>query len=195
MSTTEYLDRERLVRVAADVADRDGWLHLTMSNVAEAVDRHVTSLYGHVDGIHGLRREVQLLALSELADRCWAAVLGRSGEDALVSLLDVYREHTRDHPGRSAALLDVDLRDPQIRRLGERLAEPFYATLRGFGVPENQLQATQAIISVSVRGFGLSEASGRFGKRAAADAAFAQLRQLFVHALASGDWPVAGRRV
>lgn len=187
--TTAYLDRDQLVQVAADVADRDGWMHLTMSSVAKEVDRHVTSLYGHVAGIDGLRREVQLLALAELGDLCWQAALGRAGEDALVALLDVYRLHTRDHPGRSAALLDVDARDPDIRELGIRLAEPFYATLRSFGVAEAQLASTQAILSVSVRGFGLSEASGRFGTRAAADRAFAQLRRLFVGALASGSWP------
>jgi AcrR family transcriptional regulator len=187
---TAYLDRDELIRVAADVADRDGWLHLTMSNVAAAVHRHVTSLYGHVDGIDGLRREVQLLALRELGDRCWQAALGRAGEDALVALLDVYRVHTRDHPGRSAAMLDVDLRDPDVRTLGARVAEPFLVTLRSFGLSEDQLLPTQAILSVSVRGFGISEAHGRFGKRAAADAAFAQLRDLFVGALASGSWPV-----
>lgn len=186
---TAYLDRDRLIRAAADVADRDGWLHLTMSNVADTVDRHVTSLYGHVDGIAGLRRAVQLLALAELADRCRDAALGRTGEPALVALLDVYREHTRDHPGRSAALGDVDLHDPEVRRLGRRVAEPFLVTLRGFGVPETRLQSTQTLISVSVRGFGMAEASGRFGTRSEADAAFAQLRSLFVGALAGGAWP------
>lgn len=186
---TAYLDRDQLVRAAADVADRDGWVRLTMSSVAKAVDRHVTSLYGHVAGIEGLRREVQYFALAELGELCWTAALGRSGEDALVALLDVYRVHTRDHPGRSAALLDVDTRDPEVRRRGQRLAEPFFVTLRGFGVAEAQLVPTQAIISVSARGFGLSEAGGRFGSRAAADRAFAHLRRLLVGALASGMWP------
>lgn len=186
---TGFLDHHDLVRAAADVADRDGWLHLTMSNVAKAVDRHVTSLYGHVDGIDGLRREVQLLALRELGDRCWEAALGRSGEEALGALLVVYREYVRDHPGRSASLSDADVRDPEVRRLGARVAEPFFVTLRSFGVPDDQVPATQALISLSVRGFGNGEAQGRFGKRAAADAAFAQLRRLFLDGLASGRWP------
>ena len=189
MATT-YLDRDELIRVAADVADRDGWIHLTMSNVAKAVHRHVTSLYGHVAGIEGLRRDVQLLALRELGDLCWEAALGKAGEDALVALLDVYRVHTRDHPGRSAALLDVDTRDPEVRELGARLAEPFFVTLRSFGVEESMIAPTQTLMSVSVRGFGLSEAGGRFATRAAANRAFAQLRRLFVGALASGSWPV-----
>ena len=62
-------------------------------------------------------------------------------------------------------------------------------TLRTFGVDEGAANETQAIISVSVRGFGVAEASGRFGRRGA-DAAFAQMRALFIGALTSGAWPI-----
>jgi AcrR family transcriptional regulator len=188
-----YLDRDDLIRVAAHVADRDGWLNLTMSSVAKEVGRHVTSLYGHVDGLDGLRREVRLLALQELGDRCWQAALGKTHHDALVSLLDVYRRYMRDHPGRSEALQAVDVRDPDIARLGRRVAEPFLATLQSYGLDERTARQAQQIISVSVRGFGISEASGRFGSRRSADALFAQLRALFCSALASGTWPTSVR--
>jgi len=184
-----YLDRDELIRVAADAADRDGWINLTMSGVAKEVDRHVTSLYGHVDGLDGLRREVRVLALRELGDLCWEAALGRTGDDALTALLDIYRGYMRDHPGRCEALQAVDVRDPEITRLGLRVAEPFFATLRSYGLDDAAIQAQQ-IISVAVRGFGVSEASGRFGDRATADATFAQLRALFLSALGSGRWPL-----
>ena len=74
-----YLDKATLVRVAADIADRDGWSKLTLSQVAKEVNRHVTSLYAHVDGLDALRREVTMLALEELADEVWQAALGRVG--------------------------------------------------------------------------------------------------------------------
>jgi len=185
-----YLDRDVLIRVAADAADREGWMNLTMSGVAKQVDRHVTSLYGHVDGLDGLRREVRVLALAELGDRCWTAALGRTGDDALTALLDVYRGYLRDHPGRCAALQSVDGRDPELARLGLRVAEPFFATLRSYGLDDAAAVQAQQIISVAVRGFGASEASGRFGDRPTADATFAQLRALFLSALRSGAWPV-----
>jgi len=185
-----YLDRDELIRVAADAADRDGWINLTMSGVAKEVDRHVTSLYGHVDGLDGLRRDVRVLALRELGDLCWEAALGRTGDDALTALLDIYRGYMRDHPGRCEALQAVDVRDPEITRLGLRVAEPFFATLRSYGLDDATAIQAQQIISVAVRGFGVSEASGRFGDRATADATFAQLRALFLSALGSGRWPL-----
>jgi AcrR family transcriptional regulator len=64
-----YLDKATLVRAAADLADRDGWSRLTLSKAAESVDRHVSSLYTHVDGLDDLRRQIALLAIDELADR------------------------------------------------------------------------------------------------------------------------------
>jgi AcrR family transcriptional regulator len=187
---TVYLDRGELIRVAADVADRDGWMHLTMSSVAKEVDRHVTSLYGHVDGLDGLRREVRLLALDELADALWEAALGRSRDDALVAILDVYRTYLRDHRGRSESLgPTADDDDPEVRRRGERLVEPIYATLRSYGLDDVAVVHGQRALSAIVRGFGASEAAGQYGRPRDADATFAQIRLLFVTALASGTWP------
>ena len=188
-----YLDRDVLITVAADVADRDGWMNLTMSSVAKEVDRHVTSLYGHVDGLDGLRAEVQLLALDELADLLWAAALGRTRDDALVALMDVYRQYMRDHPGRSEALQgEADLDDEAIQERGQRLVEPFYATLRSYGLDEKACIHAQRAISAIVRGFGGTEGSGRYGSTRDADTTYAQIRLLFVTALNDGHWPALG---
>ena len=43
-TSPRYLDRETLVQTAADLADREGWAALTLSQVAREVDRHVTTL-------------------------------------------------------------------------------------------------------------------------------------------------------
>lgn len=187
---TAHLDHDELVRVAAEVADRDGWPNLTMSRVAEAVRRHVTSLYGHVDGLEGLRREVQLLALEELAEALWEAALGRTGDDALVAILDVYRAYQREHPGRADALLSISPRDREIRRLAERVVAPFYATLRSYGLDDRAAVLAQRVISATIRGFGISESRGHYGTRRDADATFAQVRELFLVALRHGGWPV-----
>jgi AcrR family transcriptional regulator len=158
--------------------------------VAKEVDRHVTSLYGHVDGLDGLRAEVQLLALDELADLLWTAALGRTRDDALVALMDVYRQYMRDHPGRSEALqAAADLEDEAVRERGQRLVEPFYATLRSYGLSETAVVHAQRAISAIVRGFGVTEGNGRYGSKRDADVTYAQIRLLFVTALNDGHWP------
>jgi AcrR family transcriptional regulator len=186
--TSTYLDRDHLIRIAADVADRDGWHNLTMSSVAKAVDRHVTSLYGHVDGLDGLRREVQLLVFDELAEQLWRAALGRTRDDALIALMDVYRDYLRAHRGRSAALgAAANIDDPEVQKRGRRLVEPFHAVFESYGLEDDASVHAQRAISAAIRGFGMTEASGRYGGQA--DESFAQLRLLFVTALNDGHWP------
>ena len=93
---------------AADLADEIGWNELTLSQVATTVDRHVSSLYTHVDGLDALRREVAVLAVTELADVVWEASVGTGGADALAAIAEAERDFGRAHPGlRSTVTLFV----------------------------------------------------------------------------------------
>jgi AcrR family transcriptional regulator len=184
-----FLDKATLVRAAADVADRDGWSGLTLSRVAEQVDRHVSSLYTHVDGLDDLRREIALLALDELAEQVWRAALGRSGGDALGAIAAVYRESFRAHPGRTAAInAFTGSGDPDFSARGARLAEPIRATLAGFGLDPEQVAVAHRVFTASIRGVALSEAQTALDRRASDDA-LEQTVALFVSALESGAWP------
>ena len=188
-----YLDKATLVRVAADVADRDGWANLTLSQVAKEVNRHVTSLYGHVDSLDALRREVALLALEELTDEVWKAALGRSGEDALAAIAAVERAYSRDHPGRSTAMFtfsrsDCRSDDEELRARGLRLAEPVRATFRSFGLTDDQVVMAHSVFSSALRGLALAEITDTFAF-GNLDQTHEQLIRLFVVALSSGNWP------
>jgi len=190
-TTDSPLDRDRLVAVAADLADRDGWLQLSLSQVAREVDRHVTSLYGHVDGLDGLRRAVALLALQELGDVLWRAALGRSGADALESLAIAYRDYVRRHPGRSASLLAADPSgDEEMTALQLRSAEPAFATFQSFGLDRAAAVHANRIFAAAVRGFAIAEVNGVYrGDAESANTTFKLLVQLFITGLESGAWP------
>ena len=184
-----FLDKATVVRAAADLADERGWSQLTLSRVAEAVDRHVSSLYTHVDGLDALRREVALLALEELADEVWRAALGRSGRDALMAIATVERQFSRDHPGRIAALnAYAGVSDPDVSARGARLAEPIRATLAGFGLDADRVAVAHQVFSAAVRGLVSTEAHTPAGA-AEVDDVIVQTVDLFVTALESGTWP------
>lgn len=188
-----YLDKATLVRVAADVADRDGWSNLTLSQVAKEVNRHVTSLYAHVDSLDALRREVALLALKELADEVWKSALGRSGEEALVAIAAVERAYSRDHPGRSTAMFTFSRSDDEeLRARGLRLAEPIRATFRSFGLDDEQIALAHSVFSSALRGLVLAEITDTFAF-GDLDQTHDQLIRLFVVALSSGSWPGVDR--
>jgi AcrR family transcriptional regulator len=185
-----YLDKATLVRAAADLADREGWSNLTLSQVAKDVNRHVTSLYAHVDGLDALRREVTLLALEELADEVWRAALGRSGEQALAAIATVERAYALEHPGRHAAMLTrPQSDDEEFRARGLRLAEPVRATFRSFGLDDEQVVLAHGVFSSALRGLALAEVTGTY-PFADVGETHEQLIQLFVAALSTGGWPV-----
>jgi AcrR family transcriptional regulator len=184
-----YLDRATLVRAAADIADRDGWSNLTLSRVAKGVNRHVTSLYAHVDGLEALRREVTLLALEELTEEVWRAALGRTGEEALVAIAAVERAYALRHPGRQAAMGTYTRRDDEeFRARGIRLAEPIRATFRSFGLEDDQVAVAHGLFSSALRGLVLAEITDTF-RFADIDAAYGEMIRLFVAALSTGSWP------
>jgi AcrR family transcriptional regulator len=174
------VDREKVIRTAADLADRDGWSALTMSQVARELDRHVSSLYAHVESLAELRREVALLALDELADAVWRAVLGKVQGEALQAIADVYVDFATQSPGRGAAIRERRADDPELSARGLRLAEPIWATFRSFGLEEDQLVTAHHVFTAMVLGFAQREARGEL----------AQAVALFVVGLESGRWPV-----
>jgi AcrR family transcriptional regulator len=183
-----------LVRVAADVADRDGWANLTLSQVAKEVNRHVTSLYAHVDSLDALRREVALLALEELADEVWKAALGRSRDEALAAIAAVERAYSREHPGRSTAMFTLSRSDDdELRARGLRLAEPIRATFRSFGLNDDQVTMAHSVFSSALRGLVLAEITDTFAF-GDLDRTHEQLIHLFLVALSSGGWPADGSR-
>ena len=183
--TGPFLDRVTLIEAAADLADVVGWNDLTLSRVAEAVDRHVSSLYSHVDGLDALRREVAVLSVTELADVVWAATVGRSGAEALTEIAEAERDFARAHPGRMAALRGhLGAADPEFRE--QAIAQPIRTVLASFGLDDQQVIIGHRVFSATVRG--LIE-PGNPLSAADDDIALQATVTLFVTALESGNWP------
>ncbi len=185
--TGPFLDRVTLIEAAADLADVVGWTDLTLSRVAEEVDRHVSSLYSHVDGLDALRREVAVLSVTELADVVWAATVGRSGAEALTKIAEAERDFARAHPGRMAALRGhLGAADPEFREQAKRIAQPIRTVLASFGLTDQQVIIGHRVFSATVRG--LIEPGTPLGA-AEDDIALQATVTLFVTALESGNWP------
>jgi AcrR family transcriptional regulator len=139
------------VAVAAELVDREGLQQLSLSRVAAAVDRHVSSLYNHVDGVDDLRREIALLTVREVGDVLWRAVLGRSGEDALRSLVTTYREFIVTRQDRWQ-LVSTAPHTPELRLLSERAFEAIEATVASFGLEAGAAVHAHRILSSAVIG-------------------------------------------
>jgi AcrR family transcriptional regulator len=173
------VDRATLVAVAADLADRDGWHSLTLSDVAKALRRHPSSMYAHVDSLEDLRREIALLSMAQLSDLVWRAVLGKVGAAALQAIAEQYRDFATEFPGRTASLSWVRPDDPDFAVLGLRLHEPVKVTFRSFGLTDEQTAVAHRVFGAAIDGF----------VRTVPNEDIHQVVGVFLAALGTGHWP------
>jgi AcrR family transcriptional regulator len=158
------LNRAAVVETAARLADRDGYDALTLGAVAAEVGVRPPSLYNHVEGLTGLRRELALAGLAELGERIRDAAVGRSRKDALLALADAYRAYAREHPGVYRALQRApDTGDDGMAAAGARLLEPVFAVLASLDLEGDAgIHAARALRS-AMHGFVELERVGGFG--------------------------------
>jgi len=158
------LTRAAVVETAARVADRDGYDALTLGAVAAEAGVRPPSLYNHVDGLAGVRRELALTGLAALGERLRDAAVGRAGDDALLALAAAYRAYARAHPGVYAALQRApDPGDDEVAAAGRRLLEPVFAVLGGFGLDGDAAIHAARALRAAMHGFVELERVSGFG--------------------------------
>ena len=106
--------------------------------VAERLGIRSQSLYAHVDGSAGLRRLLALKALDDLATVVTEAAVGRSGRDAVDSILRAQLAFALAAPGRSEASIHPPGDDPLLADAVERAGRPLQTVLGSPGMEADQ---------------------------------------------------------
>jgi AcrR family transcriptional regulator len=181
------LDSATVVEAAAAIADAEGLEHLTLARVAAQLGIRVPSLYNHVAGLEGLRRELALLGLRALAVRLARATVGKARGEAVLALADAYRAFAQERPGLYATTLSAPATDDaEAYRAGQELVELVLAVLSGFGLAgADALHATRALRAI-VHGFVSLEVAGGFGLPLDLDESFHRLVRAFIRSLEQG---------
>lgn len=178
------LTTELVVAEASRLSDEMGFGALSLAALAKRFGVAAPSLYKHVDGLTGLRREVSLRAVVELADRLQGAAVGRSGPDAVRAVFSAYRAYAHEHPGGYAATQrGADPTDPEAHTTFARPVSVIAAVLRGFDIPEDQMVHTVRALRSAVHGFVDLEANGGFRMPEDIDQSYDVLVEGFVRAL------------
>ncbi|ALG08259.1 TetR family transcriptional regulator [Kibdelosporangium phytohabitans] len=169
------LSTRAVVRTALELIDEGGVEGLTLAAVAQRTGVATPSLYKHVTGLAELRTLLGIQVLEEMTERFTAAVLGRSGDEAVTALMHAYRGYVLDHPHRYTLMPLDPLHDPALADAGGRLIGVVFAALRDYGLTESQtVQATRRL-RVVAHGFASLEANGGFGLPEDLDETYAQL--------------------
>ncbi len=91
MASRAGLDRAAVVQAAARLADEAGGKEVTLADLAAHLGVRTPSLYNHIAGQEGLRRELALLGTRELATRLSRATIGKAKDDAILAMAHAYR--------------------------------------------------------------------------------------------------------
>jgi AcrR family transcriptional regulator len=154
MASRVGLDRHAVVRAAVEIVDREGVDALSMARLAAALGIRAPSLYAHVDGQVGLRRELWMWAVADLGDRLGEAVMGRSREEALAAFAVAFRDYVHAYRGRyQLTLSPPEPLDDEALAVGRRANTAFRAVIRSFGLPEDDAVHAGRAVRAAIHGF------------------------------------------
>lgn len=180
------LSHSSVLDAATLFVNQKGFAELTLGKLARQLKVKPPSLYNHVDGLDGLRRDLALRGLTILGQDLQRAAVGKSGKAALLSIARAYRRFAHTHPGLfTATLKTVEGAPEAIQAAGTAVLETILAVLKGFGLSgADALHATRAL-RASLTGFVLLELNEGFGMPLDIDESFDRLLLLFVRQLSS----------
>lgn len=184
MGRSAGVTRERVVAVAAELADEHGLSALTLAQVAARLGVKLPSLYNHVDGLPGLQRALAAQALGELTAAITRAAVGRSRDEAVLAIAGAYRAYVLAHPGRYAATVRAPgPDDAELRALSRGPVEVVAAVLAPYGLADDDaIHAVRGLRSL-VHGFASLEVAGGFGLDLDRDESFRRLVAAYIAGL------------
>jgi AcrR family transcriptional regulator len=188
MGAKAGLSPEHVHDAAGLIADAKGFDAVTLASVAAVLGIRSPSLYAHVAGLQGLKRELALRAAGELEDALRDAAEHRLGVDALRKILHAYRDFATERPGLYDAL-QRSVRPGTDEELDEAVGwilEPVEAALTQTGVSATERVHLIRALRSAVHGFVTLEHMGAFGvEQHAIDESFRRLVELLMAGVTS----------
>ncbi|HEU4318531.1 MAG TPA: WHG domain-containing protein [Acidimicrobiia bacterium] len=174
MARKAGLSRNDVVDVAAVIADSEGLEATSLGAVARRLGVRTPSLYSHVDGVDGLRRELALRGAALLTGSIATAMQGKSGRGALRDAARANREFASRHPGLYQTFTPAP-REEDDPELYSAMAEPVWELARvlvEMGVDEGSAVHLIRAFRSMLHGFIVLEAADGFGMPVDVDASF-----------------------
>tara|TARA_E500000331_G_scaffold340348_1_gene371565 strand:- start:177 stop:758 length:582 start_codon:yes stop_codon:yes gene_type:complete len=150
ISKTQVIDAaEQILTEKGNIAD------ISLSEVADKTGIRVQSLYAHVDGMNGLRREIALRSLDQLAHTVTDAALGRSGLTAVEAILQAQLTFAITRPGSFAATIHPPGDDQELGDAIAAVQRPLDLVLERLGVTGPEKTHWTRLVLSSIYGYSL----------------------------------------
>lgn len=175
------LDKAVIAQAAGQLADEIGFGELTLSRVAVHLSVRTPSLYNHIEGLEGLRRELSLLGMNELNRGLQRAAIGKSKHEALASMLQAYRVYAKERPGVYAATLRAPEQDDlQVQSAAQAIVDTVLTVLEPYELGYDEAMHVIRGFRAIAHGFASLEVAGAFGIDLETDESYQQLVSAFL---------------
>ncbi|MDF2952601.1 MAG: TetR family transcriptional regulator [Anaerocolumna sp.] len=164
MSPRVNLDKEAILKIAADIADRDGLEAVTIATLAKKLNIKSPSLYNHFDGMNDLRVHMAIYGMNELYNSLINATIGVAGEEAIHCFAEAYITFARSHHGLYDAITQISLeKDERLQVAGDKTVELVSRVLGTYKInKEEEIHIVRGLRSM-LHGFASIEKNGGFG--------------------------------
>ncbi len=180
-ANSRALNRAAVVQAAAALIDTIGLEQVTMADLAERLQIRTPSLYNHIDGMTGLRRDLALLGLHELGTRMGQVVMGKAGDDAIFALAHAYRAFAKEHPGLYAAAQRAPgADDAELQKAAQRVIDILLNVLSAYNLQTDDALHAIRLFRSTIHGFTSLEIAGGFGLPLELDETFRRLIFMFL---------------
>ncbi len=184
------LDAAAVVRAAAALADANGVEVPTLGELAAHLGIRTPSLYNHIAGLDGLRRDLALLGVRELNARLSRATIGKAGDAAITAFADAYRAFAHAHPGLYAATQRAPgAGDHELHAAADEAVATIVAVLAAYGLEGDDAVHTVRAFRSFLHGFVSLEMGGGFGLPLDLDESFRRLLRIFIAGLRERETP------
>jgi AcrR family transcriptional regulator len=188
MSARVGLSRPVVVEAAVAILEEQGTVDaVSLAAVAERLGVRTQSLYSHVDGLDGLRRELALRAVDALGAELADAAMGRAGAEAVEAIIRAYLRFAEVHPGLFAATLRAPGDDEELARAVTTVSTPLNRVFRSYGLDDERLVHWYRLVWATICGFATLRRDGLFTRPGEPDDTITHLVRVFVDQLEQGS--------
>lgn len=159
------LTLDDVVDAAQVIADEVGLDALTLAAIAQRLGIKPPSLYNHVDGVDGVRRQLAMRGARRTAELIEAVRTTRSAERAVRDLGHAYRRFALEHPGLYTATMEtaVLIADEDVWRELDAAIAALEDLMGDLGIPPDRAVSAIRALRATFHGFVTLERSGGFG--------------------------------
>ena len=158
------LDKDIILKTAADLADAEGIANVTLKALAEKLGVKPPSLYKHINGLEELNKALMLYGWKSLEKKVTRAAVGKSKEDAIRAIFYAYRDYVKEHPGVFEAMQWYNMyQSEENLKATEEIVAVLFQVLSAYDLQEEQKVHIVRMFRVFLQGFLMVEIHGGFG--------------------------------